>query len=454
MVNISGRVSAAVKAFRGIPSGVGYRVGGLVRDWYPGSWQQNRERVFHRSEQYYASFASMTLIAGDISKLPITVQKQQADGTWKQEGGQLKKLIDKPNGYQTRNQFVEYWILSKLMHGNTYVLKQRGKDGVAALKILDPTYVTPMVTDSGEVYYQLATDHLSGVKSDNVTVPASEIVHDRFNCLYHPLVGLSPLYAASLAAKQGLSMQKNSVKLFDNGGQSPGILTAPGQIGEADADRIKLHWETNYGGSDNAGKVAVLGSGLEFKSASITSVDAQLIEQLKWTAEVVAGVFHVPPYMIGVGSMPNSSNVQALILQYYSQCLQVLIEALETCLDDAVEADESTGYEADIESLLRMDGTAMATYLTALQKGSILTINEARRKLGMPKVEGGDSIFMQQQNYSLEALIRRDSGEDPFGTKPEDTTEEPPKPEEESVSGDILAKMVSDRINARQEVLI
>lgn len=427
---LKGRVGAAVKALRGAPSALTSRVGGLVRDWYPGAWQNNQERVITKSEQYYAVFACMTLISGDIAKLPIKLLKKQDDDTWKEEGGPLAKLILKPNDYQNRIQFIENWILSKLLHGNTYVLKVRGADKeVKQFKILDPNYVTVLVSDSGAVYYQLATDRLTGVTNDNVTVPASEIIHDRFNCLYHPLVGLSPIYAASLAARQGMAMQRNSTKLFQNGGQTPGILTAPGQIDEKDADRIKLHWETNYGGADNAGKVAVLGSGLEYKSAAITSVDAQLIEQLKWTAEVVCGTFHVPPYMIGVGSLPNANNVQALILQYYSQCLQILIESLEMLLDEGAETDEDVGFEVDIESLLRMDGTAMAEYLTKLREGSILTINEARRKIGEPKVEGGDTVYMQQQNYSLAALSKRDAQEDPFGTA---RTGTPAAQEEES----------------------
>lgn len=429
---VGGRVSAAIKALRGVPSSVTNSVGGMVRDWYAGSWQQNRELIVHKSERYHAVFSCMTLIAGDIAKLPIKTVEKQSDGTWKEVGGQLQKLVNKPNSYQTRIQFIESWILSKMLHGNTYVLKIRdGSGNVKEWRVLDPNYVSVLVSDTGNVYYQLATDTLSGVSSSNVQVPASEIIHDRFNCLYHPLVGLSPIYAASLAASQGLSIQKNSVKLFNNGGQAPGILTAPGQIDEEDAKRIKDHWESEYGGADNAGKVAVLGSGLEFKTASMTSVDAQLIEQLRWSAEVVCGTYHVPPYMIGVGSLPNANNVQGLILQYYSQCLQVLIESLELLLDEGAEVDDDIGYEFDIESLLRMDGKAMAEYLKNLKEASILTIDEARAKIGYAPVAGGNTIYMQQQNYALSALVKRDAKDDPFSTK-ESTTEAPQEPENQA----------------------
>lgn len=48
-----------------------------------------------------------------------------------------------------------------------------------------------MISDSGEVFYRISRDKLAGV--GEMIVPSSEIIHDRYNCLYHPLVGLSPM---------------------------------------------------------------------------------------------------------------------------------------------------------------------------------------------------------------------------------------------------------------------
>ncbi|STJ18337.1 portal protein [Escherichia coli] len=50
------------------------------------------------------------------------------------------------------------------------------------------------------------------------------------------------------------------------------------------------------------------------------------------TAEIVCSVFRVPAYKIGVGQPPSSDNVEALEQQYYSQCLQTLIESIELLL--------------------------------------------------------------------------------------------------------------------------
>ena len=280
-------------------------------------------------------------------------------------------------------------------------------DREATLKALDG-----LVTPDGAVYYELGVDNLAGIE-DGLIVPASEIIHDRFNCLFHPLVGISPIFASGLAATQGLSMQNNSANLFANASNPGGLLVAPGKIEPSNAERLKKYWDDNFTGK-NAGKIAVLGDGLEYKGLTINPVDAQLIEQLKWSSEVVASTFHVPLYKINVGQMPTYSNIQSLNIEYYSQCLQVLIEAIEVCMDEGLGTGATLGTEFDVENLLRMDSV---TQMDMLDKGkNIFTPNEARAKLDKKPVTGGNDVYRQQQDYSLSALAKRDAQADPFGS--------------------------------------
>src|SRR5262249_10821645 len=160
------------------------------------------------------------------------------------------------------------------------------------------------------VYYQLSPDNLAGVDEDKVMVPASEIIHDVMCPLYHPLCGVSPLIAAALAASQGLNMQQSMERLFGNGVQPGGILTAPGAISDPDAERYKREFEAKFTGR-NAGRIAVLGGGLKFEPLTMKAADAQVIEQLKWTATVVCSCYHVPAYKVGAGDPPPYQNVEA-----------------------------------------------------------------------------------------------------------------------------------------------
>jgi HK97 family phage portal protein len=153
---------------------------------------------------------------------------------------------------------------------------------------------------------------------------------------------------------------------------------------------------------------------MKFEALTMTADDAQLIEQLKYTAEVVCSTYHVPPYKIGIGQQPSYNNVQALNVEYYSQCLQVHLESIELCLDEGLGIGEGVvtngqtyGIEFDTDNLLRMDAS---TQMDVLEKSKgKLTVNEQRATLSKPPVEGGDTVYLQEQDHSLEWLAKRDA---------------------------------------------
>lgn len=406
-----------------VPSGGGWWP--LLRESYAGAWQQNVEVRLENVLTYAAVYACVTLIASDIAKLRIRLVRQDGDDIWQEtDSPAFSPVLRKPNHFQTRIEMIQHWLISKLIHGNTYVLKQRDERGVVTdLYVLHPACVTVLVAPNGEVFYELKRDDLSQQPRPAVAVPASEIIHDKYAPLYHPLVGISPISACGLAAIQGIRIQENSTNFFANGSNPGGVLTAPGVISDATAKRLKEYWDANYSGQ-NVGKVAVLGDGLKYEKMVVTAVDAQLIDQLKWTAENVCTAFHVPPYMIGVGPAPTYNNIEALNAQYYAQCLQILIESIEALLDDGLGLGQTgetkrLGTEFDLDALLRMD-TATRVKAAAESVGSgNVSPNEARKRwFGLGPVQGGGTPYLQQQNYSLAALDKRDSSADPFGTTP------------------------------------
>ena len=396
----------------------------IVQESFAGAWQQNVEVVLEDTLQYWAVLRCVGIISSDIAKMRIRLMERNSSGLW-DEAKQLP-VLRKPNRMQTRVQFFQNWMESKLTRGNTYVLKQRdARDIVIALYILDPNRTRPLVSDSGDVFYELRRDNIANVQNDVIVVPASEIIHDRWNTLYHPLVGFSPIYACGVNAITALRATRNSAKLFENGARPGGVLSAPGAIKQETAARLKAYFEENFTGT-NAGKIAVLGDGLAYVQLTMNAVDSQLIEQLKWNDSTIAGAFGVPAYMINAGTAPAYNNVEALNQQYYSQCLQVHIESIEICLDEGLELSESQCTECDLDDLLRMD---TATKIRSVVEGlkGLYTVNEGRRKFDLKPVPGGDTVYMQQQNYSVEALNRRDTSDDPFGSsKPA----EPVKPVE------------------------
>lgn len=421
------RQKAAPRGTQAMPASRG-GFWGLVRESFAGAWQKNIE-VDSREDLLAngALFSCVSVITGDIAKMRIKLVKR-VGGIWKEitEGSPYLSVLKKPNRWQNHIQFKEQWIQSKLLAGNAYILKQRdNRNMIAALYVLNPLNVTPMVAPDGAVYYQIAIDNLSGV-TNQITVPASEIIHDRWNCLFHPLVGVSPVYACGRSATLGNRIQANSGTFFANMSRPSGMLTAPQAIGEDTAKRLKETFEQNYGGA-NVGRMFVAGDGIEFKPITMSADDAQLIDQLKWTATDVAACFRVPPYKINAGVMPTYNNIESLNQQYLDGSLSPLIEAMELCLDEGLEMPSTMGTELDTSALLRMDTAARYKANTEAVAGGWKTPNEARASEDLEPVEGGDTCYMQQQNYALSALAKRDAAGPPPGSPPppSQTADEP-----------------------------
>jgi HK97 family phage portal protein len=399
----------------------------LVREPYSGAWQRNEELAPDQAMAFHAVFACHTLICSDIAKLRVKLVALEGNVWQETKNPAYSPVLRKPNHFQNRIQFFENWVNSKLARGNTYVLKRRdGRGVVVAMYVLNPDRVQPLVADDGQVFYRLSRDNLIDLSDEDVIVPGREIIHDRFNCLFHPLVGISPLYASALAATHGTNIQRAGARLAANGVRPSGILSAPGRIDPTQAASVKEVWENQYAGAAGANKIAVLGDGMKFEPLTMTSDEAQLIEQLKYTAEVVCSTYHVPPYKIGIGQQPTYNNVQALNVEYYSQCLQVLLESIEVCLDEGLATGDALGTEFDTDNLLRMDSV---TQMEVLDKGkNTFSPNERRERVSLPPKPGGDDVYLQQQEFSLSALQKRDAKEDPFAKEPKAAPAAPPQP--------------------------
>jgi HK97 family phage portal protein len=392
----------------------------VIREAFTGAWQRNIVETQESIFCYPTVFSCVARIAKDIGKLTYMLKQRDDNGIWQAtENAAYSPVLRKPNHFQTQQQFRESWIISKLLQGNAYILKQRDNRGVVVrLYVLDPCRVKPLVSESGDIFYELWSDRtnlLGDGRDETLIVPAREIIHDRELTLHHPLVGVPPMCAAYWPAVKNLQILRSAADFFGNGAQPGGILTAPGAINDETALRLQTYWDENFTGV-NSGRVAVVGDGLKFEALSGKSVDSQMVEQLRYSDEQICQPFGVPPFKIGIGSLPAGLKIDDINNLYYSDALQDRVEHMENLLDEGLGVARPLGIECDLWPLLRMDTQKQADVETKLVAGAIKAPNEARLMFDLLPKTGGDAIYLQQQNYSLEALAKRDAQEDPFGT--------------------------------------
>lgn len=379
-----------------------------IHDPYPGAWQQNKEITADDGLHYPVVFSCVTRIMDDISKTPLRVEKMDKDGIYRPDReNQLSRLLKRPNTYQDRQKFMAAWESSIQSRGNAYVFKVRGpKDTVKELHVLNPDLTKPMVSPSGAVFYRLMQDNIVGLTEERL-VPASEIIHDRINCLFHPLVGLSPLYAAALNVWLGTMAQDQQQKMFANGATPGGVLIFPGKLNEETAKKVQSIWNDQYSG-DNKGKTAILGDGVKYERLGVPAEDAQLIEQLRFGAEMICSVFHMPPYKVNIGPVPSIGGLESLNQAYFADCLQARITAIQSVLDLSFDLDGTkSAFRFDLDSLILMDTKTRFDIASGMAKG-LAKLNESRKRMNLPPITGGDDIYMQQQDHSLAAIYERD----------------------------------------------
>lgn len=379
---------------------------------FSGAWQRNIEEKRTDLLTYPTLYACIYRISSDIGKLPFTLKQSASTGVSKTvTNPAYSPVLAKPNNFQTEGQFREYWLLSKLINGNTYVLKRRDDRRVVVdLYVLNAECVMPMVSDAGEVFYQLYADSLNTLPanypSENLIVPASEIIHDRCMTMHHPLVGIPPVAAAHWPALKNMKIMRSATEFFANNAQPGGILTAPAGMTEDDAKAVQDYWTNNFSGS-NAGRVAIIGADMKFTPFAMKSIDSQMVEQMRYSDEQICQPFGVPPFKVGIGTIPSGLGVDGVNQLYYQDALQTHIEHMEALLNEGLRVSPPLEVELNLEPLLRMDEAKRAEVETKLVGGKIKTPDEGRLRFNLAPTGGGDTLWGQNQDYPLGMLADR-----------------------------------------------
>ena len=422
-----------------------------VHEPFAGAWQANKE-CWGPQGIFSAVYACIAIIAGDVAKLPPRIRQRHPNGSkTDHDNHPAARVLFYPNKYQTRVDFWGHFMSSCLFTGNTYVYLVRDERGIVSeMHILDPRRVRVLMADDGSVFYQIGQERLAELLGTDV-IPSRDILHHRLLTLNHPLVGLTPLYAAGVSAMTGQTIQQNSYAFFANMSRASGVLTAPGKISPDLATRLKSEWDQNFRGGQ-MGRTAVLGEGMKWEPLTISAADAQLIEQLRWSVEDVARCFRVPTYMLTDASKVSFKNAEQLARNYYSQTLQYHIESIESRIDVAFDLKDDIYCEFDLAALLRMELDArMVAYREGITSG-VLTINEARRMEELPPKAGGDEPLVQTQYRPL-SMAGQPMTPPPTETPPpapeEDDPPEDDPPEEDDEADEARAVRLRSRALAR-----
>ena len=347
--------------------------------------------------QMTAVYSCVRILSEAIAGLPLHIYRYGEDGSkQKALAHPLYTLLhDEPNPEMSSFVFRETLMTHLLLWGNAYAqILRNGKGDVVALYPLMPNKMTVDRDDEGHLYYSYQRSN------DEALKPNSRVILSPHEVLHIPglgfdgLVGYSPIAMAKNAIGLAIATEEYGAKFFANGAAPSGVLEHPGTI--KDPSRVREAWQSQFGGSSNSGKVAVLEEGMKYTPISISPEQAQFLETRKFQINEIARIFRVPPHMVGDLEKSSFSNIEQQSLEFVKYTLDPWVVRWEqSIMRGLLSPDEKKQYFAkfNVDGLLRGDyQSRMNGYAVGRQNGwmSANDIRELENKDRIPAEEGGD----------------------------------------------------------------
>lgn len=374
------------------------RTAGSAYAFYMGGSTSGKQVTERSAMQMTAVYSCVRILSEAVAGLPLHLYRYK-------EGGGKEKAIDlplyrlmhdEPNPEMSSFVFRETLMTHLLLWGNAYAqIIRNGKGEVIALYPLMPNKMRVDRDENGNLYYEYvhSSDEADTMKNTTVRLTPYNVLHIP-GLGFDGLVGYSPIAMAKNAIGMAIACEEYGAKFFANGAAPSGVLEHPGVI--KDPQKVREAWQSQFGGSQNANKIAVLEEGMKYTPISISPEQAQFLETRKFQINEIARIFRVPPHMVGDLEKSSFSNIEQQSLEFVKYTLDPWVMRWEQSLSRALFTDEEKKtlfFKFNVEGLLRGDyQSRMNGYATARQNGW-MSANDIRELENMDKIpaeQGGD----------------------------------------------------------------
>ena len=360
--------------------------------------------------QMTAVYSCVRILAEAVAGLPLHVYLYSDSGGKEKavEHPLYRLLHDEPNPEMSSFVFRETLMTHLLLWGNAYAqIIRNGKGEIIALYPLMANKMSVDRDENGQLYYRYtkSPDEAPTMPNNTVILFPRDVLHIP-GLGFDGLVGYSPIAMAKNAIGLAIATEEYGAKFFANGAAPSGVLEHPGTI--KDPTKVREAWQSQFGGSSNSGKVAVLEEGMKYTPISISPEQAQFLETRKFQINEIARIFRVPPHMVGDLEKSSFSNIEQQSLEFVKYTLDPWVMRWEQSIQRSLfTPDEKKNYfvKFNVEGLLRGDyQSRMQGYATARQNGwmSANDIRELENLDRIPEESGGDLYLVNGNMLPLE----------------------------------------------------
>ena len=356
------------------------------------------------------AYRSINLIANNASATKIKV----FSGDNELDNHELISLLNRPNPLQSGKEYFHSMISYLLISGNSYMLKDKEFGSPKELYLLRPDRI--IIKSSSSVIpdsycYKVDNKTIAEYPVDKLT-GYSQLKQIKLCNPLDDFYGASPIQTAAYNIDQHNLAGLHNVGLLKNGCTPSAMLKfqPKDETGMSatltDEQRAMLleDLEFRFRGSNNSGRPMLLEGDFEYQQLGLNPKDMDFLELMNMSAREIALVFGVPAQLVGIADQ-TYANVAEARLSLYEETIIPLLDRIESDLNEWLtplyDGDLRIAY--DLDSIPAMSEKRKQIFVNVSQgvQQGILTRNEARERLGLEPIDGGDSLLVPSNLFPL-----------------------------------------------------
>src|SRR4030042_2484904 len=220
------------------------------------------------------------------------------------------------------------------------------------------------------------------------------------NFSYDGLLGVSTLTHAMNITSLAASADGQAKGFFSSGANLSGVLSFPGKIDPIKAAALKKAWGEAFALnslSGQAGGVAVMEGGAEFKSVSVNPKDAQMLETRAFNVIDICRFFGVSPIKAFDISSATYANVESYQLGYITDTITPLARKIDNEFNRKLFRPSQRGRmrtELRVKYLMSSDLDTQSNYYSKMFRLGVYSPNDICKEINVAGSEQGDKRYV------------------------------------------------------------
>lgn len=352
-------------------------------------------------------------ISNGVAAVPFKLMR----GDQPIEDHPLLDLLKRPNPTHSGSEYFQKVVSYLLLSGNTYQLRV-GADSQPPNELftLRPDRIK-IKTDKHRfmpIAYEYCIDgQVKAVYPIDQITGQSEVKQTK---LFNPVddyMGQSPIMPSASDIDQHNLSAKHNTHLLVNGARPSGavVYKPRDEVGsmtmltDSQREQLRNDLQQRFTGTNGAGKTMILEGDFDYKEMGLSPKDMDFATMRNMSAQDIALVFGVPAQLIGIGNSQTYNNMAEARLALYEETIIPLLRHLESDLNEwlvPLYGDDLTlSYNIDgIPAITERRRMVTDNILRAVNEG-VLTRNEARERLGLEPISGGDEVYIPANLFPL-----------------------------------------------------